>query len=148
MSVIRIMQFRGMCDNPMECGGTLVTGDSRDVRCAVCVAGREGEWVPDAPLCAGVRLEQLCQAGGQCVDKESSHYCVCLEGRTGSHCEQEVDPCLAQPCQHGGTCRGYMGGYVCEVRGTRGGKRGTSHIWVCLGTHFCVCSLVWVGVSL
>lgn len=49
------------------------------------------------------------------MDQDHSHYCVCPEGRTGSHCEQEVDPCAAQPCQHGGTCRGYMGGYVCEV---------------------------------
>lgn len=71
---------------------------------------------PDVTLCSsGVRLEQLCQAGGQCVDKDHSHYCMCPEGRTGSHCEQEVDPCTAQPCHHGGTCRGYMGGYVCEV---------------------------------
>lgn len=87
---------------------------------AVADASREGECVPDpAPFCTGVRLEQLCQAGGQCVDKDSSHYCMCPEGRTGSYCEQEVDPCLAQPCQHGGTCRGYMGGYVCEVRGAQ-----------------------------
>lgn len=71
-------------------------------------------------LCAGVRLEQLCQAGGQCVDKDRSHYCVCAEGRTGSHCEQEVDPCAGQPCQHGGTCHGYVGGYVCQVRGAQG----------------------------
>lgn len=72
--------------------------------------------VPDVTLCfSGVRLEQLCQGGGQCIDKDRSHYCVCPEGRTGSYCEHEVDPCTAQPCQHGGTCRGYMGGYVCEV---------------------------------
>lgn len=76
-------------------------------------------------LCAGVRLEELCQTGGQCVDKDNSHYCVCPEGRRGSHCEQEVDPCLAQPCQHGGTCRGYMGGYVCEVRGPQSRGEGS-----------------------
>lgn len=94
------------------------------VLCVLRAGGAGGKCVPDTPLCAGVRLEQLCQAGGQCVDKESSHYCVCPEGRTGSHCEQEVDPCLAQPCQHGGTCQGYMGGYVCEVRGTQGRGEG------------------------
>lgn len=101
----------------------------------LCVI-QAGRWecVPDTTLWAGVRMEQLCQAGGHCVDKDSSHYCVCPEGRTGSHCEQEMDPCLARPCQHGGTCRGYMGGYVCEVRGTQGRR----HLWVCLDTYFCV----------
>uniref|UniRef100_A0A4W2F136 Uncharacterized protein n=1 Tax=Bos indicus x Bos taurus TaxID=30522 RepID=A0A4W2F136_BOBOX len=85
---------------------------------AAWILGRswQRDWsLPDAALlCSGVPTEQLCQAGGQCVDKDSSHYCVCPEGHTGSHCEQEMDPCLAQPCQHGGTCRGYTGGYVCE----------------------------------
>lgn len=101
-------------------------------------AGR-GECVPEVALCVGVRLEQLCQAGGHCVDKDSAHYCVCPEGRTGSHCEQEVDPCLAQPCQHGGTCRGYMGGYVCEVRGTQGRGEGELVTSGCVWTRISVC---------
>lgn len=88
---------------------------------AACGGGRVG-CVPQVALCIGVQLEQLCQAGGHCVDKDGSHYCMCPEGRTGSHCEQEVDSCLAQPCQHGGTCRGYMGSYMCEVRGTQEGR--------------------------
>jgi hypothetical protein len=93
----------------------------------------------DVTLCfSGVRLEQLCQEGGKCIDKGRSHYCVCPEGRTGSHCEHEVDPCTAQPCQHGGTCRGYMGGYVCEVSASQGEGREVSH--ACL----CFCVLVWV----
>lgn len=47
----------------------------------------------DVTLCfSGVRLEQLCQEGGKCIDKGRSHYCVCPEGRTGSHCEHEVVP--------------------------------------------------------
>lgn len=107
-----------------------------------------GECVPDTPLCAGVWPEQLCQAGGQCVDKEGSHYCVCPAGRTGSHCEQEADPCSARPCQHGGTCQGYMGGYVCEVRGPQGrGEGDWSHVGVSGHTGLCVCSLVWVCLS-
>ena len=81
------------------------------------------------------------------MDKDSSHYCVCPEGHTGSHCEQEMDPCLAQPCQHGGTCRGYMGGYVCEVRSTQGRRRRAAHSWVSLATRFCV-SRAWCGVPL
>lgn len=105
--------------------------------------------MPDtALLCAGVRLEELCQTGGQCVDKDNSHYCVCPEGRTGSHCEQEVDPCLAQPCQHGGTCQGYMGGYVCEVRGTQSRRRELVMLGVSVHTLLCVCDLVWVCRSL
>lgn len=89
-----------------------------------------------ALLYPGVPMEQLCQAGGQCVDKDGSHYCVCPEGRTGSHCEQEVDPCLAQPCQHGGTCQGYMGGYVCEVRRAQGS-----------GEELVTPGCVWVHIS-
>lgn len=96
------------------------------------------------------------------MDKDSSHYCVCPEGHTGSHCEQEMDPCLAQPCQHGGTCRGYTGGYVCEVRSTQGRRWRAGHpecVWlhisvclepgaVSLSRHVWVFAFVTLGVSL
>jgi hypothetical protein len=79
------------------------------------------------------------------MDEDSSHYCVCTEGRTGSHCEQEVDPCLAQPCQYGGTCRGYMGGYVCEVRVYPREREEKLVMFGCDGAHVSVC--LWPGVG-
>lgn len=64
---------------------------------------------------AGVSKEQVCHYRGQCVDAGNTHYCLCKEGYTGSYCESEVDHCQPGPCQHGATCRSYVGGYVCEV---------------------------------
>lgn len=46
----------------------------------------------------------------------NSHYCKCPSDYTGSYCDKQVDYCEDKPCRNGATCRGYVGGYQCDVR--------------------------------
>lgn len=64
----------------------------------------------------GVTKEQVCHYGGRCVDAGNTHYCICKNSYTGSYCESEVNHCQHSLCRNGGTCRSFVGGYVCEVR--------------------------------
>ncbi|KAK0077851.1 hypothetical protein PV326_009744, partial [Microctonus aethiopoides] len=41
--------------------------------------------------------------------------CICPPQFTGINCEESLDPCLNEPCQHGATCDILpQGGYVCK----------------------------------
>lgn len=61
-------------------------------------------------------VDRLCQHSGVCINAGNSHHCQCPLGYTGSYCEEQLDECSSNPCQHGATCSDFIGGYRCEVR--------------------------------
>lgn len=63
----------------------------------------------------GLQTDDLCDHGGHCVNTGNTHYCKCPMDYTGSYCESQVDHCEDKPCLNGATCRGYVGGYTCDV---------------------------------
>lgn len=40
-----------------------------------------------------------------------------LDSFQGERCQQKINHCLAEPCQHGGTCFDRFGSYVCQCSG-------------------------------
>lgn len=59
------------------------------------------------------------------VEKYEVHdyKCICSPQFTGRHCEESLDPCIGEPCQHGATCDILpQGGYVCKCPPGRTGE--------------------------
>ncbi|XP_048504803.1 agrin-like isoform X3 [Athalia rosae] len=59
------------------------------------------------------------------VEKYEVHdyKCICAPQFTGRHCEESLDPCMGEPCQHGATCDILpQGGYVCKCPPGRTGQ--------------------------
>ncbi|XP_068160694.1 cubilin [Antennarius striatus] len=52
---------------------------------------------------------------GQCLDTTSSpgYICNCNSGWHGQNCDQNINECLSNPCQNGGTCTDYINGFTC-----------------------------------
>lgn len=49
--------------------------------------------------------------------------CICPPEYTGKNCEQSLDPCMGEPCQHGATCDILpQGGYICKCPPGRTGE--------------------------
>lgn len=38
----------------------------------------------------------------------------CFVGYTGELCQSEIDHCIQQPCQNGGTCSSNINGFSCQ----------------------------------
>ncbi|XP_013377338.1 PREDICTED: protein crumbs homolog 1 isoform X3 [Chinchilla lanigera] len=75
-----------------------------------------------------------CQSGAECVElslekqygriaqlpssfsyhKATGYVCICQPGFAGIHCEEDVNECLSNPCQNGGTCENLPGNYTCH----------------------------------
>ena len=59
-------------------------------------------------------LANPCEYGGTCINLNGTHECICVEGRMGKTCGDDVDECaLYQPCRNGGTCVNTDGSYTC-----------------------------------
>ncbi|XP_025268706.1 agrin isoform X5 [Camponotus floridanus] len=53
----------------------------------------------------------------------SDYRCICPPQFTGRNCEESLDPCIDEPCQHGATCDILpQGGYVCKCPPGRTGE--------------------------
>ncbi|XP_071062991.1 LOW QUALITY PROTEIN: cubilin [Pseudochaenichthys georgianus] len=52
---------------------------------------------------------------GQCVPTTSSpgYVCSCNAGWQGVNCDQNINECLSNPCQNGGTCADGSNGFTC-----------------------------------
>ena len=40
--------------------------------------------------------------------------CFCLDGYGGQRCERDINECLSNPCQHGGTCLDRKKSFICQ----------------------------------
>ena len=84
-----------------QSNGTCVDGiDSFVCECPPMIAGRFCEASSNCDP-----ADNVCQNNGLCVVGEAgSVNCSCAGGFTGEFCETEIDECLSQPCENGGTC--------------------------------------------
>nr|XP_033325096.1 agrin-like isoform X2 [Megalopta genalis] len=63
--------------------------------------------------------------GNYAVEKYDppEYRCICPPQFTGRNCEESLDPCIGEPCQHGATCDILpQGGYVCKCTPGRTGE--------------------------
>ncbi|XP_037243046.1 cubilin isoform X5 [Falco rusticolus] len=44
----------------------------------------------------------------------SGYFCLCNVGWTGPNCTENIDECISNPCQNGGSCTDGVNGYSCE----------------------------------
>ena len=65
-----------------------------------------------------------CNNGAVCRTLPQGRYtCQCTEGWTGTHCEENIDDCLEQPCLLGGNCTDLVHDFNCECPRGFTGKR-------------------------
>ena len=57
-----------------------------------------------------------CLNAGTCMSEPAggATVCICSDAWTGEYCEVDVNECLNEPCQQGGTCTNLEGGYMCD----------------------------------
>ncbi|XP_036057863.1 protein crumbs homolog 1 [Onychomys torridus] len=104
-----------------------------------------------------------CQFGGECAELSSEdlyghiaglpssfsylgasgYVCICQPGFTGIHCEEDIDECLPNPCQNGGTCENQPGNYTChcpldDISGTFYGGENCSQVLLGCSHHHCL----------
>ncbi|XP_053970989.1 agrin-like isoform X3 [Hylaeus volcanicus] len=63
--------------------------------------------------------------GNYAVEKYDppDYRCICPPQFTGRNCQESLDPCIGEPCQHGATCDILpQGGYVCKCPPGRTGE--------------------------
>ncbi|KAM9333329.1 LOW QUALITY PROTEIN: cubilin [Pholidichthys leucotaenia] len=55
-------------------------------------------------------------ANGGCVDTTSApgYICICNSGWEGQNCDQNINECLSNPCQNGGSCTDGINGFTCN----------------------------------
>ena len=63
---------------------------------------------------SGKCMDYPCENGAECRDLNGTEFeCVCKAGYKGPLCETMVDSCASNPCQNGGRCLAFPGGYTC-----------------------------------
>ncbi|EFO27466.1 hypothetical protein LOAG_01014 [Loa loa] len=129
------------CFNGGKCVERNSAGDY-DCLCPLGFTGRHCE--VNSNECAQLNP---CMNGGRCIDEVNNYKCQCLDGYSGTLCQDSVSPCLNEPCMNGGQCIDVQGGrYYCKCRiGFRGSNCKTAEIGcdrnVCRNGGTCVDSL-------
>ncbi|XP_036418993.1 protein crumbs homolog 2a [Colossoma macropomum] len=104
---------------------------------ATCVEGTNGYTCTCWPGFKGLNCEvdvddcadSPCENGGECFEKSdptnwdtewtfsyataAGYVCQCQPGYTGENCSVNINECVSEPCQNGGTCEDLVNGYVC-----------------------------------
>ncbi|XP_026469731.1 protein jagged-1b [Ctenocephalides felis] len=136
--------------------------------CAEGLSGRHCEIVdnPCAP--------QPCRNGGTCRERPGSgsnsagaggsnaangYQCLCDAGWEGPNCETNIDDCVGNPCEHGGSCIDLVDGFRCECPSEWTGEHCETDVDECLsspcanavscsnthGGFHCTCAPGWGG---
>ncbi|XP_067684045.1 uncharacterized protein [Haliotis asinina] len=106
-------------------------------------------------------INSLCQHGGSCTNTLGSFLCSCMEGFTGTRCENIINQCALAPCLNGGTCDGNETAFNCACSVEWTGETCAEGVNVCdrapcnrgtctpdflSVTRFkCICEFAWVG---
>ncbi|KHJ48267.1 EGF-like domain protein [Trichuris suis] len=51
---------------------------------------------------------------GNCTQRPLDYSCTCEVGYTGKTCNEEIDECLTENCENGGTCQDEVNGISCK----------------------------------
>ena len=98
--------------------------------CEECPVGSFSEM--GSGMCSNINeCENLpCQNSGVCTETSDGttltpgvYHCQCLDGYTGTNCEEDINECDPDPCQNSGVCSEGVGEYTCEcLAGFTGSK--------------------------
>ena len=95
--------------NPCQHGGSCV--DGIDQYTCSCIDGYTGgdcevppPLPPPPPPPPPDPCDSLCLNGGECSTIGSRPVCRCQAGFGGDTCQENLDPCAAEPCLNGGAC--------------------------------------------
>ncbi|XP_071507672.1 uncharacterized protein [Diadema antillarum] len=99
----------------MECldHGVCLTNVAKSKYTCSCCHGYTGDYCQELDGCAN----HQCAEGAQCVDvvqgfEGHAYECQCPEGRSGVHCEVDVNECDSNPCVNG-VCVDRPGSFQC-----------------------------------
>ncbi|KAK7888603.1 hypothetical protein WMY93_024163 [Mugilogobius chulae] len=113
------------------CFNSALCQDTHSNYSCQCWPGFEGRQCEvDIPECSS----SPCLHGGRCVERSwqvlygsepllpvtydphnaEGFICSCPNGTTGALCEEVIEQCSSSPCQNGGTCESFVGGYLCH----------------------------------
>ncbi|XP_077990109.1 uncharacterized protein LOC144444534 isoform X2 [Glandiceps talaboti] len=107
-------EVENSCMEIMENGGTIWP-----VQCSSVPSMDEDDTCIAISACSS----RPCQNGGTCVlNSDSSYTCDCDIGWEGRNCTDNIDECLADPCENDGLCIDDIGTYTCQCSGQWSGK--------------------------
>ncbi|XP_036970789.1 protein crumbs homolog 1 isoform X3 [Acanthopagrus latus] len=125
------------CETPLPpchsepCFNSAICEESQSNYTCACWPGFEGRQCEvDISECAS----DPCMHGGRCIERSwqalygsdpllperydqqhaAGYICSCPRGTTGSLCQEVINQCDPSPCQNGGRCESYVGGYICH----------------------------------
>nr|XP_026695897.1 cubilin-like [Ciona intestinalis] len=108
----------GGCDVIATCTVNPAVGNI--VTCT-CPDGFLGNGVGVGGCVQGDTCADVC-VNGQCQENQDKvEFCVCNIGWSGVNCDVNIDDCLTQPCNDGGTCIDGVGEYYCKCPNNYGG---------------------------
>ncbi|KAI3388079.1 hypothetical protein SNEBB_008263 [Seison nebaliae] len=85
----------------------------------------------DTPILYDYCLSDPCTRGSACILQSYTYYCVCRPGKSGIHCEFELNNCVTLSCRNGGTCLSTPNGHQCKCLPTYTGLFCESKISSC-----------------